>query len=59
MSKDPKDFYPDDMEFITEEELARSEGFYIDDDGHWVPMDDDEFSDYPCYDEIDEDVDWF
>ena len=30
-------------EYESEEDLARGEGFYIDDDGNWIPMDDDDW----------------
>lgn len=34
--------YENDDEYMSEEEWARSEGFYIDDDGNWVPDDEDD-----------------
>ena len=30
-------------EYVSEEEVARENGCWIDDDGHWVPIDDDEY----------------
>ena len=38
------DRYFDEMryEYESEEDLARGEGFYLDDDGNWIPMDDDD-----------------
>ena len=39
--EDEKDYIP---EYVSEEEVARENGCWIDDDGHWIPMDyDDEF----------------
>lgn len=29
-------------EYISEEDFARGEGFWIDEDGHWVPLDDED-----------------
>lgn len=53
----------DDKDYESEEELAWSEGFRIDDDGHWVPLEnryeyfdlfcDDGYSD-DCFDNPDE-----
>ncbi len=48
---DESDFYED----INE--IARGEGFRIDDDGHWVPLERDEDSEFYCY-EDDGDVDY-
>ena len=31
----------EDEEFISEADIAYDEGFYLDDDGNWIPMDDD------------------
>ncbi len=33
---------PDDMDYESIDDIARSEGFYIDDDGHWVPLEDED-----------------
>lgn len=53
----------DDEDFESEEELAWGEGFRIDDDGHWIPVEnryeyfdlycDDGYSD-DCFDDPDE-----
>ena len=32
----------EDPEFVSEEEVARENGCTIDDDGHWIPIEDDE-----------------
>lgn len=57
MNTERKNHIPDDMEHISEEELAHSEGFSIDDDGHWVPLDerDDEYRDDLLCDDDEED----
>lgn len=39
MTRFPRRFDDDGPEYISEEAFARSEGFALDDDGHWVPMD--------------------
>ena len=36
--------YGYDDELMSEEEYAKSEGFYIDDDGNWVPDDEDDLN---------------
>ncbi len=33
----------DKEEYVSERDLAKSEGFYIDDDGNWMPDDDDDY----------------
>ncbi len=38
---DPLGLSEDDDFFVTEEEVALENGCYIDDDGHWMPIDDD------------------
>ena len=38
MGYGPNDY--DDIDYESIEDIARSEGFNIDDDGHWVPMED-------------------
>ncbi len=43
-------------EYETEEEYARSEGFWIDDDGNWIPIDE-EYDDF-LYDDDDDDDIW-
>ena len=37
----------DDFESI--DDIARGEGFFIDDDGHRIPLEDAEDYDYECY----------
>ena len=37
---DPDDYYEE--EYISIDEIARSEGFWIDDDGHWRELEDED-----------------
>ena len=30
-------------EYVSEDDIARENGFWIDDDGHWQPLDDDDY----------------
>ena len=48
----------DDEEFVSEADIAYGEGFYLDDDGNWIPMDDDEVYDFPgLYNGMDDEQD--
>ncbi|KAA9007369.1 hypothetical protein F4V43_02460 [Paenibacillus spiritus] len=50
---DDEDIYwceKDDEEYESIDSVAEGCGFYIDDDGHWIPLDDDIFSWNDCYD---------
>ena len=52
----------DDYEYESIDDIARGEGFYIDDDGHWIPLEEDLDDDYePEYldpDELFDDYDY-
>ncbi len=48
----------DSYEYETEEEYARGEGFWVDDDGNWIPIDKED-DDYLYDDDDDEDVLYF
>ena len=41
--EDEDDDYDYREDYESEEDLARGEGFWIDDDGHWVPIEDDDW----------------
>ena len=47
----------DDYESI--DDIARGEGFFIDDDGHWVPLEDADGYDFEYYDIDMDDIDFF
>lgn len=34
--------YEDFNDYESIDDIARSEGFYIDDDGHWIPIEDED-----------------
>ena len=38
MTYEDYDLTPDYVEYESIDDIARGEGFYIDDDGHWVPL---------------------
>ncbi len=44
----------ENYEYETEEEYARGEGFWVDDDGNWIPIDE-EYDDF-LYDDDDDDI---
>ena len=39
----------DDYEYESIDDIARGEGFFIDDDGHWIPLEDAEDNDFEYY----------
>ncbi len=47
----------DNYEYESEEEYARGEGFWVDDDGNWIPIDDEDDDFLYDDDEDDDDID--
>ena len=48
--------YEDYEEYESIDEIARGEGFFIDDDGHWIPLEDADEYDLDEYDIDPEDM---
>ena len=47
----------DDFDYEDINDIARGEGFNIDDDGHWVPIEDDMDNEFLDYDDDVGDID--
>ena len=39
----------EDYDYESIDDIARGEGFFIDDDGHWIPLEDAEDYDFEYY----------
>ena len=42
--------YDDCFDYESIDDIARGEGFFIDDDGHWIPLEDADEYDIDYYD---------